>query len=264
MIPQPILVPQDRISERICEQIVDELIKLSSAERISKRTAEQIVDAVSQIQDKIAEVTKPTPQGRFSERTVVQTEVVPVPQILKEVVEVVKAVKTVPQERISAKICEQIVDAHVPQAVDAPVPSFPSFQEEIDEMIKLFSEEHTPRRIIQGFTPQERISERTNEQTVDKSGDQARRDTADSLHRQSCRHAGGDAVPGPSYSDGEQSVDQPGDQARRVPTDFIHRQGCRHAGGDEVAGPSNSDGIEDHGSPVPINLATKHAEFPQT
>ena len=64
------------------------------------------------------------------------------PQILQEVV---KAVKTVPQERISAKICEQIVDAHVPQAVDAPVPSFPSFQEEIDEMIKLFFRKSTLR-----------------------------------------------------------------------------------------------------------------------
>ena len=133
------LVPQDRVSERICEQSVDttvphsvdvpvppfqegieELIKLSSAERISKRTVEQIVDwPVPQIEKQIAEVAKTTPQERFPKRTVVQTEDVPVPQIRQEVV---KAVKTVPQERISAKICEQIVDAPVPQAVDEPVP----------------------------------------------------------------------------------------------------------------------------------------------
>ena len=143
------------------------------------------------------EVAKTTLQGRFLERTVVQTEDVPVPQILKEVVEVVKAVKTVPQDRIPETICEQIVDAPVPQAVDEPVPSF---QDEIDDVIKLFPEEHTPKRIIQGFTSQERISERINEQTVDQPGDQARRDPADSIHRQSCRHAGGDAVTGPSDS----------------------------------------------------------------
>ena len=64
------------------------------------------------------------------------------PQILKDVVEVVKAVKTVPQDRILPEtICEQIVDAPVPQAVDELVPSF---QEEMDEVIKLFREEHTP------------------------------------------------------------------------------------------------------------------------
>ena len=214
-------IPQERISERTqitvpvpfqeeTGEVINLFPALHSVERISQRAAEQIVDAsVPQIQKQIVEVAKNPPQGRFSERTVVQIEDVPVPQILKEVVEVVKAVKTVPQDRIPETVCEQIVDAPVSQAVDEPVPSFPSFQEEIDEMIKLFPEEHTPRRIKQGFTPQKRISERINKQTVDQTGDQARRDTADSSHRQSCRHAGGDAVPGPSYSDGEQSVDQP-------------------------------------------------------
>ena len=93
------------------------------------------------------EVAKTTPQGHMSERIVVQTEDVPVPQILKEVVEVVKAVKIVPQERISAKICEQIVDAPVPHAVDEPVSQF---LEETDEVIKLSPAERTPRRIMQG------------------------------------------------------------------------------------------------------------------
>ena len=52
-------------------------------------------------------------------------------------------------------------------------------------MIKLFPEERTPRRIIQGLTPQERISERIHEQTVDEAGDQARRDTEECVRRQS-------------------------------------------------------------------------------
>ena len=144
------------------EEII-EVIKPFPAEHISERTVEQIVDIpVPQIQKQTVEVAKTTPQERFSERTVVQTEDVPVSQTLNEIVEVVKAVKT----------------AH--QAVHEP--SFPSFQEEIDEMIKLFPEERVPKRIIQGFTPQERISERIHEQIADQPGDQARRDFADLLH----------------------------------------------------------------------------------
>ena len=42
------------------------------------------------------EVAKIIPQVRISERIVVQTDDVPAPQILKEVVEVVKAVKFCP------------------------------------------------------------------------------------------------------------------------------------------------------------------------
>ena len=131
------------------------------------------------IQEQIVEVAETIPQERFSERAVAHNEDASVPQILKEVVEVVKAVKTAPQERFPAKICEQIVDTPVPQAVDEPEP-VPSIQEEIDEVIKLFPEEHTPRR-IQGVSPQERISERIHDQTVDQPGDQTRRDTADSI-----------------------------------------------------------------------------------
>ena len=45
------------------------------------------------------EVATTIPQRRTSERIVVQTDDVPVPQTLEEIVEVVKAVKIVPQER---------------------------------------------------------------------------------------------------------------------------------------------------------------------
>ena len=58
------------------------------------------------------------PQKRIPERVVGQIDDVPVLQILKEVVEVVKAVKTVPQERFSEGIGEQIDDDIVP--VDQP------------------------------------------------------------------------------------------------------------------------------------------------
>ena len=43
------------------------------------------------------------------------------------------------------------------------------------------------------------------------------------------------------------TVHQPGDQARRVPADLLHRQNCRYACGDAVTGPSGSDGFEDGG-----------------
>ena len=158
-VPETRTFPQERISERTqitvpvsFQEDTDEVIKLFPAlyptERISQRAAEQIVDMpVPQIQEQIVEVAKTIPQERISKRIVVQTEDVSVPQILKEVVEVVKAVKTVPQDRIAETICEQIVDTPVSQAVYELVPSFPSFQEEIDEMIKLFPEERVPKRI---------------------------------------------------------------------------------------------------------------------
>ena len=107
---------------------------------------------------------------------------------------------------------------------------------------------------------QERVSERMHEQVVDASvpmtvhqpSDEARRVPADLLHRQSCRYACGDAVTGPSDSDGFEdceSPDQPGDQASRDPADPVHRQSCRHACGDAATGPSSSDFVEDSGNP---------------
>ena len=48
----------------------------------------------------------------------------------------------------------------------------------------------------------------------------------------------------------EQTVDHPGDQACGDPADSIHRQGCRYACGDATTGPSDSDGVDDHGRPA--------------
>ena len=188
---------------------------------------------VPQIQEQFEEVAKTFPQRRVSERIVVQTTDVPVPQILKEVAEVVKAVNTAPQDRISETTGEQIVDA--------PDEPFPPFQEEIYEVIKLPPTERILERTVEHIVvqvpvpqtleevvevakavknvPLERISEKIGEQVdddivpVDQPGDQACRDP------QAC----GDATTGPS------TVAQPGDQARRYSAEAVHRQGCRSA-----------------------------------
>ena len=84
-----------------------------------------------------------------------------VPQILEEVVEVVKAcyaVQIVPQERISERICEQIVDAPVPHAVNEPVPQSQGLTLEVIQPIPA---ERIPERRVEEIIHQERISERT-------------------------------------------------------------------------------------------------------
>ena len=70
-----------------------------------------------------------------------KTTDLPVPQILKEVAEVVKAVNTEFQDRTSETTVEQIVDAR-----DVP---FPPSQEEIYEVIKLPPSE----RILESTVP---------------------------------------------------------------------------------------------------------------
>ena len=71
-----------------------------------------------QIQERTVEVAEIIPQKLIPERIVGQMDDVPVPQILNEIVEVVKAVKIVHQERISEGIGEQIDDDILP--VDQP------------------------------------------------------------------------------------------------------------------------------------------------
>ena len=79
-------VPQERISERIQEQIVDALESQGIPQkRISKRIVDQIVPLPQDI-----------PQERTSERIVEQ--IVPAPQVI-------------PQKRTSKRIAEQVVDA---------------------------------------------------------------------------------------------------------------------------------------------------------
>ena len=73
----------------------------------------------------------------------------PVPQTLNEIVEVGKAIKIVPQESITGKICEQIVDAPVSH-------SQPQILKEVVEVVKAVKK-----------VPQERISGRIREQIDD-------------------------------------------------------------------------------------------------
>ena len=95
------------------------------------------------------------------------------------------------------------------------------------------------------------MPQRTHEKVVDASvpitvrqpGDEARRVPADFC-------GGGDALTGPSYSDGVEdhgNPDHPGDQACRVPTDSVRQGCCRYACGDAVKGPSDSECTEDSG-----------------
>ena len=80
---------------------------------------------------------------RMPERIVEQFDDVPVPQILNEIVEVVKAVNNLPQERISEGFDVQIVDAPVSH-------SEPQILNEVVEVVKAVKNH-----------PQERISGKT-------------------------------------------------------------------------------------------------------
>ena len=223
--------------------------------QVVKVDAPVVQTVQAQIQEEIVEMFQVPPQERTSERTVEHFVGVTVPQILNEIVEVVKAVKNVPQERISEGICDQIVDALVSH-------SQPQILKEVAEVVKAVKN-----------VPQEHISENIGEQIdddivpVDQPGDQARRDPqacgdattgpsdsdgfedceshADAVHRQSCRYACSDATTGPS------TVAHPGDRACRGSAGSVHRQRCcRDACGDAERGPSDSDSIEDSGNPA--------------
>ena len=98
----------------------------------------------------------------------------------------------------------------------------------------------------------------------DSPGDQARRDSADTIHRQGYCRAYYDTATGPSASncaeDGgspadavHRQPDPPGGHARRDSADTIHRQGyCRRACCDTATGPSDTDGFKDCESPEPV------------
>ena len=110
------LVPQEQMSERICEQVVEvpvpqvaeKLIgvpKIASQERILQRAVEQIVDVpaprpfeLTAEQTEIVEMVQIiTPEG-LQQRTVEQLVEIAVPHVLMDFVEVVWLV---PQERLS-------------------------------------------------------------------------------------------------------------------------------------------------------------------
>ena len=136
---------------------------------------------VPQIQEQIEEVAKTYPQRRISERIVVKTTDVPVPQILKEVAEVVKAVKNdVPTPQIleenveeSAALHERVQQRTVEhssdeQTVDIPTPQI------LEEIVEATSAPHerVQQRTIEHVAAvknvlQERIPELMGVQIVD-------------------------------------------------------------------------------------------------
>ena len=113
----------------LCQEEIDETIRLFPVERIPERNGNHIVDVpMPQTSEEVAEVVKAVkkvkkvPLKRISEKIDEQIDVAPashsLPQIVNEIAEVGKATKIVPQECISGRICDQIDDDLVP--VDQP------------------------------------------------------------------------------------------------------------------------------------------------
>ena len=161
------------------------------------------------IQEQIVEVAKIIPQRRISERIVVKTTDVPVPQILTEVAEVVKAVNTAPQDR------------------DEP---FPPLKEEIHEVIKL--------------PPMERILERTAEHIVQVPVPQTLKQVAEvvkAVPQERIPEKTGEQTTGPSDTDDFEDCESP--------AGAVHRRRSGRACCDVATGPSVSNCVEDSGSP---------------
>ena len=134
---------------------------------------------VPPIQEQIEEVAKTFPQRRISERIVVKTTDLPVPQILKEVAEVVKAVNTefqeeiyeviklppaerMLEERISDCTSEQIIDVLVPQIL-----------KEVAEVVKAVKNDVPTPQILEEIVeassaPHERVQQRTVDHSIDE------------------------------------------------------------------------------------------------
>ena len=107
-IPPPL---QERIPEKICEQIVDVFVsqvveqvtclpKTSSRDRTSQRTVEQILNDPVEVPNTVA-------QDRNKQRTVEHISEIPVPQVVEELVEVFKVF---PQDWIQQRLVVQTID----------------------------------------------------------------------------------------------------------------------------------------------------------
>ena len=112
--------PQERISEKIYEQIMDvhasqiveqvtEEPEISSRDRTSQCTAEQIVDVpVPEMVKQLVEVPQTISQDRIKQQTVKHIIDVPVPQAVEELVEVSRGFF---QDRVHQRFVEQIIEA---------------------------------------------------------------------------------------------------------------------------------------------------------
>ena len=113
------LLPQERIPERTCEQIVDVHVR--------------------QVVEQVLEVPEISSQDREVHDTVEQILDVPVPEMVEQLVEVPE---TVSRDGVQQRTVEQIVDAPVMQAV-----------EELAEVSKVFSQDRIQQRIVEQTIP---------------------------------------------------------------------------------------------------------------
>ena len=102
------MVPQERISEKICEQIVGVV------------PVPQAIDAPAHhFQEEIDEATQLSPQERISERTVEQNDVLPLPIAVEKILEVIRDTR---QEHISTVEADSSAGRTVEQTMDVPGP----------------------------------------------------------------------------------------------------------------------------------------------
>ena len=128
----------------IIEEIV-EMVKVVFQERIAERICEQIVDVhVSQVIEQDTEVPKTSNRDRTLQCTAEQILDVLAPEMAKQLVE---APETVSQDRIQQRT-EQIVDAPVPQAV-----------EELAEVFRIFSLDRIQQRTVEQTIPATSLAE---------------------------------------------------------------------------------------------------------
>ena len=128
-IPPP---PQERIPERICEQIADVHVR--------------------QVVEQVLAVPKNSSQDRNLQGTVEQ---IPDDPMLGKAEQLVEVPETVSRDGVQQRTVEQIVDAPVPQAV-----------EELSEVSKVFSQGRIQQRIVEQIIPAIPLAEKIVELPV--------------------------------------------------------------------------------------------------
>ena len=141
--------------------MVAERDMLLPQERIPERTCEQVVDVhVRQVVEQGLEVPEISSQDREVHGTVEQILDVPVPEKVEQLVEVPE---TVSRDGVQQRTVEQIVDAPVMQAV-----------EELAEVSKVFSQDRIHQRIVEQTIPGIPLAEKTVELPVIQTEEKTR------------------------------------------------------------------------------------------
>ena len=134
------LLPRERIPERICEQVMDVHVR--------------------QVVEQGLEVPEISSQDREVHGTVEQILDVPVPEKVEQLVEVPE---TVSRDGVQQRTVEQIVDAPVMQAV-----------EELAEVSKVFSQDRIHQRIVEQTIPAIPLAEKIVELPVIQTEEKTR------------------------------------------------------------------------------------------